>query len=101
MTEPKPLYVEIDMVYGTMTWTSVWSDGRNVPLGLKLPPLVQALMSCPDYYPPGLYLFAAEGGAEPIDNGQPYQAGIQVEAYTRRHAIALFREQVALNLTRN
>ncbi len=95
MIDDLPLYTAIDTVYPPMRWTSRWSNGDDIPFGHKVPSWVREVIEpIAEFYPRGLLLFSEEGGMEPIPDGLPTQGGITVYGYTRRHALALFREAV-------
>jgi hypothetical protein len=92
----EPLFDEMDTVYPPMKWTAKWSTGDNLPFGHAAMGWLRVALAgyceIKDWYQPGLLLFSEQGDMEPVPNGQKRNAGITVFGYTRRHALALFRE---------
>ncbi len=75
-------------VYPPMLWTSRWSTGDNIPLGLSAPAWVREAVDIPDFYDAGLYLFSHEGHGHRVANGTPSMAGASFMAYNGEHAEA-------------
>lgn len=83
---------ELDRVYPPMRWTSRWSDGGNIPLGLNFHAAVQEALRVPNYYGGGLWLFSEEGHGHLVPDLDEAAAGWSVFAWTGREAEARLRE---------
>ncbi len=92
-------YTEADTMYGPLLWTAKWSTGDNIPLGILMPREYQETFGCGDFYKAGLWLFNHEGGGFIVPDGVKEHAGIRLSAYTKAHALAIFRTVIARKIT--
>jgi hypothetical protein len=75
-------------------WTTRWSDGGNIPLGLALPKDHYFAKSNLHFYPKGLWVFSANRIGIQVEEWDERHAGLSVEAVTAKHAVYLLHKHV-------